>query len=178
MASQKAATQPLLLCETLEVQQAEGKAGSSSRLWPSLQSWPGASLPSLLSLLAHQTSTASSKTRGFPILPASSPSAGAGQKCCSQQVILPPPRSSEEQAAPASAGIRGHSHWDRKRHPCPLSSWKKLTVVIREGTGRTQVLCLGHPASSDNRAMARGQGMSCQQSWAAAQTPVCARTNL
>lgn len=108
--------------------------------YPALQSWPWASLPSLLSLLAHQTSAASSKTRGFPILPASNPSAGAGQKCCSQQVILPPPHSSQEQAAPASAEIREHGHWYRKRHPCPLSCVKKLTADTREGAGRTQVL--------------------------------------
>lgn len=105
---------------------------------PAVVAWGLSAL--LLSLLAHQTSAASSKTRDFPILPASNPSTGAGQKCCSQQVILPPPHSSQEQAAPASAGIRGHSHWDRKRHPCPLSSWKKLTVDTREGAGKTLVL--------------------------------------
>lgn len=156
MASQKAATQPLLLCETLETQQAEGKAGSSSLArgtvvpaameehvklpaLPVPAAVAGASLPSLLSLLDHQTSAASSKTRAFPILPASSPSAGAGQKCCSQQVILPPPHSSQEQAAPASAGIRGHSPGTEKGTPVPLSSWK-LTANTREGAGRTQVL--------------------------------------
>lgn len=131
MASQKAATQPLLLCEILE-------ARLEAAPWQGAQWVPaavaqhvklpalavpaavaGASLPSLLSLLAHQTSAASSKTRAFPILPASSPSAGAGQKCCSQQVINPPPHSSQEQAAPASAGIRGHSPGTEKGTPVP-----------------------------------------------------------
>lgn len=131
MVSQKAATQPLLLCEILE-------ARLEAAPWQGAQWVPaavaqhvklpalavpaavaGASLPSLLSLLAHQTSAASSKTRAFPILPASSPRAGAGQKCCLQQVINPPPHSSQEQAAPASAGIRGHSPGTEKGTPVP-----------------------------------------------------------
>lgn len=158
MTNRKAATQPLPLRNIRGTasggqgwKQLLGKGHSgyqqpwlsteSSRLYPSLslQSRHGASPPSLLSLLAHQTSAASGKTRAFPILPASNPSG------CGAEVLFTagyPPSPTFFPGASTSCFSRDQGIQPLgKRHPCPFSSWKKLTRVdTREGAGRTQVL--------------------------------------
>lgn len=89
---------------------------------------------------SRQTSAASSKMRGFPILTVSDPSARVrGRSAARSRLSSLPHALPQEQGGSCFGRDRGHGKRDRKRRPGPLSLWERMTGDIGEGRGRTPV---------------------------------------